>query len=395
MPLERRREPEIIPNYSLTGDLLSFLRCGLQYRYHNGSALPPSRPVQLWFGEFIHGVMEAAYRLWSSSSPPPGFPWPVNPTPYLGTASVGRAAHDIGTIGDMVEETLRTQGKTSRSSAARDSAYSRAEAAVNEVAPHLFPLVASAEERVIGTRDVPPPGTGTATNLRTDRYELHGVIDVLTDMQLNSVSAANVIREAIVTGCPQLPPHFEVVVDYKGSRRPATNHPFWAQAEWQVQTYAWLRMRQPSSLPVAAGVLVYVNELAPVSDGLRELQREVHQGTTDEAPVQGSQDAYSLSLWQPGRAIPNFSEPFRMRRAIRVIPVTPQTLAYATCQFDQVVLQIEQCVATEAAAGTIRNHWSPGGDADTCVACDFRHFCPSPAPRHGSQPHTITAPAAP
>jgi hypothetical protein len=395
MPLERKGEPEIIPNYSLTGDLLSFLRCGLQYRYHNGSALPPSRPVQLWFGEFIHGVMEAAYRLWSSSSPPLAFPWPSNPTPYLGTASAGRAAHDIGTIGDMVEETLRAQGKTSRSRAARDSAYRRAEAAVNEVAPHLFPLVASPEERVIGTRNVPPPGTGAAANLRADRYELHGVIDVLTHVQLNSVSTGNVIRDAIVAGCPQLPPHFEVVVDYKGARRPATNHPYWAQAEWQVQTYAWLRMRQPNTLPVAAGVLIYVNELSPVSDDLRELQREVQQGTTDVTPANGSQDAYSISLWQPGLAIPNFSHPFRMQRAIRVMPVTQQSLANATSQFDQVVLQIEQCVAAEAAAGTIRNLWNPGDDVDTCVACDFRYFCPSPAPRQGNQLRPITAPPAP
>lgn len=393
MPLERKREPEIIPSYSLTGDLLSFLRCGLQYRYHNGSALPPSRPVQLWFGEFIHGVMEAAYRLWSSSSPPPAFPWPFTPTPYLSTIPTGRAAHDIGTIGDMVEETLRALGKTSRSRVARDSAYRRAEAAVNEVAPHLFPLVASAEERVIGTRDVPSSGAGA--NLRADRYELHGVIDVLTDVQLNNVSSGNVIRDAIIASCPQLPAHFEVVVDYKGSRRPATNHPFWAQAEWQVQTYAWLRTQQPNSPPVAAGVLVYVNELAPVSDDLRELQREVQQGTTDVTPIQGSQDAYSLSLWQPGRTIPNFSQSFRMQRAIRVIPVTQESLSNATSHFDQVVLQIEQCVATEAAAGTIRNHWNPGGDADTCAACDFRHFCTNPAPRHGNQPRTITAPPAP
>jgi len=395
MPLEKRREPEIIPSYSLTGDLLSFLRCGLQYRYHNGSALPPSRPVQLWFGEFIHGVMEASYRLWSSSSPAPPFPWPFHPTPYLGAAPAGRVVHDIGTIGDMVEETLRAQGKISRSSAARDSAYRRAEAAVNEIAPHLFPLVASAEERVIGTRNVPSLATGAAANLRANRYELHGVIDVLTDVQLNNVSTGNVIRNAIVAGCPHLPQHFEVVVDYKGDRRPATNHAFWAQAEWQVQTYAWLRMRQPNSLPVAAGVLIYVNELAPVSDDLQKLKREAQHGNADVIPANGSQDAYSLSLWQSGHAIPNFSQAFRMQRAIRVIPVTPQSLSNATSQFDQVVLQIEQCVAVEAAAGTIRNHWNPGGDPDTCVACDFRHFCPNPAPRHGTQTRVITAPPAP
>lgn len=394
MPLDRKRETGFVPNYSLTGDLLSFLRCGLQYRYHSGSALPPSRPVQLWFGEFIHGVMEASYRLWASTTPRPPFPWPSNPTPYLGDPPAGRPTHDIGTIGDVVEETLRSQGKTSRSRQTRDSAYRRATAAINEVAPHLFPLVASAEERVIGTRMLPAAG-GAGGNLRADRYELHGVIDVLTDVQLNTVQPGNIIRDAIVAACPQLPPHFEVVVDYKGDRRPPTNHEYWRQAEWQVQTYAWLRMRQPNALPVAAGVLIYINELAPVNDDMVHLQREARQGATDVVPTVGSPDAYALSLWRPGAAIPAFTQPFRMQRAIRVIPVTQQSLANATNQFDQVVLDIEQCVAAEAVAGTIRNNWGTSGDENTCVACDFRHFCPSPSPRQGGQPHVIRTPPAP
>src|SRR5262249_8369943 len=148
--LERRRERELVPNYSLTGDLLSFLRCGLQYRYQNGSALPPSRPVQMWFGEFIHGVMESSYRAWLANRP--SFPWPCTPTPYNAAPPPNRASHDIGTIGDLVEITLAASGKSPRSRVLRDSAYSRAERAVNEIGPELFPLIQSAEQKVIGTR---------------------------------------------------------------------------------------------------------------------------------------------------------------------------------------------------------------------------------------------------
>ncbi|WP_432212213.1 PD-(D/E)XK nuclease family protein [Anaerobaca lacustris] len=287
------------------------------------------------------------------------------------------------------------QGKISRSKDVRASAYRRVKAAVNEIAPDLFPLVASAEERVIGTRTLVSPNNADLRNLRTNRYELHGVIDVLTDVQLNSVPPENVFHRAIAAGCPALPEHFEVVVDYKGSRRPAMNHVYWNQAAWQVQTYAWLRTRQPDSLPVVAGVLIYVNELAPIGDDLQELQHEIRDGITDVVPENGTADGYALSLWQHSRAVPDLSPSFRIGRAIRVVAVTPETQANATANFDRVVLDIEKCVAQEANAGTIRGHWDAGGDASTCIACDFRHFCPSPAPRQGNGLRQITAPPAP
>jgi hypothetical protein len=390
MALTRKSDKEIVPQYSLTGDLLSFLRCGLQYRYHNGSSLPPSRPVQLWFGELIHGIMESAFRIWSASAP--AFPWPYNPTVPHQQPPPGRLAHDVGTIGDTVEATLRAQGKNPRSYDVRDNAYVRADRAVNELGPHLFPLISSAEEKVIGTRPIPPSPPGQPPP-RSALYELHGIIDVLTNVQLGVAATTNVVGQAIQSACPGLAGNYEVIVDYKGSRRPAMNHSYWQQHDWQVQTYAWLRTRQPNSLPVAAGVLLYVNELAPVREDLVEMKGAMASGNADVVPIGGSADAYQLSTWRPGNAIPQFSLAFRLARAIRVVPVNALSQTAAATQFDNVVSDIEQCVVDEAVAGTIMQHWQPCGDAETCAACDFRHFCPSPHPHDGT--HVIIAPNAP
>jgi len=392
MVLSRKNEREIVPQYSLTGDLISFLRCSLQYRYHSGSSLPPSRPVQLWFGEFIHGCMESAFRIWSASAPKPSFPWPCNPTPPRQQPPAGRRAHDIGAIGDIVEESLRAQGKNPRSYDVRDNAYKRAERAINELGPHLFPLIAVAEEKVIGTREIPPSPAGQPP-FRSTLYELHGIIDVLTNVQLGAAPTTNVIREAIQTVRSNRAGNYEVIVDYKGSRRPANDHPYWQQGEWQVQTYAWLRTRQPNSLPVAAGVLLYVNELAPVRQDLIELKHAMSTGHADIVPAAGSSDAYQLNTWRPGNAIPQFSLPFRLARAIRVVPVEAASQQAAATHFDNVVSRIEHCVMEEAVAGTIMQHWRPCGDAETCAACDFRHFCPDPHPQTGT--HVVTAPNAP
>jgi hypothetical protein len=392
MELQIKRPAHIVPSYSLTGDLLSYLRCGLQYRYYNGSALPPSRPVQLWFGEFIHGVLESSFRYWKDQKPAPAFPWPCTPKEY-GKDAPKWEGHDIGRLADRVEHVLACQGKWARSKAARESAYRRAETAVNQLGPHLFPLISAAEAKVIGTREI-PLGPAGSLELRTKRYELHGVIDVLTDVELAQVAGDNLLKKALLAGCKGLPGNFEVIVDYKGASRPLTSEDYWKQGQWQVQTYAWLRESQAATKKVAAGVLIYINELAPGSAEFKILQGALKDGSSDVLPAPGSQDAYQINTWKPGRSTDTLSLEFRLRRAIRVIPVTSSSIAEATKEFDATVRNIETDIASEATNGEILKTWkSDCKDGNTCVACDFRHFCPSPADAPAG--YKIEAPPAP
>jgi CRISPR/Cas system-associated exonuclease Cas4 (RecB family) len=287
----------------------------MQYRYYNGSALPPSRPVQMWYGEFIHGVLEGAFGMWRADPRRYPFPWPCTPIPDAPTEPPGDlAANDLRVIGWPIEEALAHEGKRARSRRARVSAY---------------------------------------------RPDLQGT--------------------------------FEVIVDYKGSHRPATAEDYWQLGEWQVQTYAWLRQRQQLGYPVAAGILIYVNELAPSSDDVRRIRSAIQKGETDIAPNRGDPDYYALNTWTAGAA-PSLTEAFRYRRAIRVIPVTQRSIDNATGQFDRIVAEIESRVRDEEVRGSIRDTWPPTCDsAETCVACDFRHFCPRPA---ASRQELATAEAA-
>jgi hypothetical protein len=215
MQLDLKRPDHLVPEYSLTGDLLSYSRCHLQYRYYNGSALPPSRPVQLWYGEFIHGIMESTFRLWDANKSSLSFPWPYTPMTEGPPEPPpnGLPAHDLRVIGWPIEETLAQEGKRARSRRARLAAYRRAEAAVNLLGPHLFPLISAAEQRLLGTR--PLSAHDGVVVPRSTRYALRGVIDILGDVDLQAPEG-NVVRDAVRTACQNVDGEFEIIVDYKG-----------------------------------------------------------------------------------------------------------------------------------------------------------------------------------
>lgn len=112
---------------------------------------------------------------------------------------------------------------------------------------------------------------------------------------------------------------------------------------------------------------------------MRRLRNAIARGRTDVAPERGDPDSYALQAWTPGAAS-GLSETFRFRRAIRVIPITAASIARATSEFDQIVSEIERRVADEAVQGSIRATWPPTcTEPGTCIACDFRFFCPRPA----------------
>ena len=382
MQLPSRDLPFEVPKYSLTGDVLSFQRCGLQYRYYNRSSLPPSRPVQLWTGEFVHGVMEEAFLYWQLHQPP--FPWPCNQTSWNSPAP-NRVAHNIGEFGDRVEARLRASGKTPRNRNARRAAYRRVEAAINLLAPHLFPLISTVEEKLSSTRLMPAINAPCGQEPRGDRYELTGIVDVISSVSLTT-QTNNPLVQMIYNQVPNLSGVFDVIVDYKAARRPPmipapNSNDYWLHEAWQVQTYAWLRRQQPNTNPVGAGILIYVNELSPSQSDLDELKREIAQKRTDVAPTSGSPDYYALNTWQSGlsQPTPTLTPDFLLQRAIRIVPVNNAEVNQAVAAIDNVVTQIEICALNENATGIIPSNWNANGGDDDCQACDFRRFCPSTA----------------
>lgn len=212
-----------------------------------------------------------------------------------------------------------------------------------------------------------------------------GIIDVITEMALDDPATANNrIVSAIKNALPgSLNGPFEVIVDYKGMRRPPKKGSrrggpdFWSIYEWQLQTYATLRSLQSDSRPVAAGVLLYLNELRPSISDIASLRKEIRQGLTDVVPRPGSNDEKILEGESARGAIPELSFEYRLQRALRIIPITKESQESAARNFDKVVFDIEIARAKEQQSPHIREQWpKDASDEATCVACDWRSVCP-------------------
>jgi hypothetical protein len=359
----------MLPTYSLTGDLLGFLRCGLQYRYTRLSNLPPSHPIQLWFGQFIHAVLEEAYRLVKEKrkgTPP----WPDA---------------ELTEIYDRIDRRLAARNIVCWDDDSEELGRRRATAAVNELGPYLFPLINQAEVRVRGARKLPPPASGAPPRV-VDRYEMNGVIDVVTHVELFSPKLrGNKLIELIVEELPESPPEeFEVIVDYKGMSRPSPADKgkvgLWEIYAWQVHTYAHLRSLLTTK-PIIAGVLIYLNELATTRADFRKLQYALLRKDKEELlPEAGSDDEKLLRSWKPakkGDVPPILSLDYRLKRAIRVVPITRKSVDQSLKEFDNVVGRIEKCLADEIRSGKLIKSWERNAAHDpTCTACDSRTYCP-------------------
>ena len=398
IPISHKTPERIIPSYNLTGDLLTYLNCGLRYRYYHKGSIPPSRPVQLWFGQFIHGVMEEAYLKWSSPNPEhrrfKTFPWDWNSQIRDLELTVNKrlVAQGISVHGRIFcQETRPSQYRLQCPDTNHPHqllASERTEAAINTWGPSLFELIDKTEIKLTGIRPMSPTSVPGAQP-RANYYEINGIIDVLSSVNLNSVSGSNLIVQKI-NQIPninnfinQLPlPDYEVIVDYKGMRRSSQQsliNQSWNYHEWQILTYAWLRMKQTRVSPLI-GILFYLNELFPSESDILELQRELSnpQYSTD-VPPQLQNDIDAIINYNQGDPVPSLSAPLKTDRSIRLIIIDQNLINNALQQFNSVVEEIENCVIQEIRGQPIQGIWRTNpADYDSCTTCDWKSICPNP-----------------
>ena len=398
MSLSVKSKPYIIPEYSLTGDLLAYLTCELQYRYQNKGSLPPSKPVQLWFGEFIHGVMEEAYREYQQNPLRRRFPWNWNPDIRDIELRIHKRLNARGLPAPSWQfcrhdSTTNTQGLCPDTTHPHKLLVSkRVEAAINTWGQHLFPLIDEAEVKLKGIREMPNYNPNIS---RSNNYCITGIIDVISSVNLANAPLGNLIlhyihqNSQIQQEIDNLPsPEYEIIIDYKGMRRPSQpshSDNKWTHHEWQILTYAGLRNQQPESKPIVAGIVFYLNELVPSKTDIKLLKHEVANNNTDIMP--SGQNLQYIKNWQPRTQPPHFTQPFKESRSIRVMPIVLNNIQSSFQNFDNVIGNIENSILSETAGQIIPSCWIANSNIQTCTVCDFKTYC-----QNSAQPGSPTVP---
>ncbi len=398
MKLPSRSKAYMIPEYSLTGDLLSFLTCNLQYRYQNKGTLPPSKPVQRWFGEFIHGVLEEAYIQWKQENTQ--FPWdwkkdirPIEELIDLRLQVRGLYPHDEDLFfsilnqpdSDLTIDDLNEHDHKKLASA-------RAEKAINIWGKYLFPLIDSSELLIKGVRQMPNYDENIS---RSNYYGINGVVDVLTSMKINKnleQSTLDNYNNMIIEFLKKDPDFqerisnysegddYEIIIDYKGMKRPPVEmidskaEDKWENHKQQILTYSWLRSKQEDAKPIVAGIIFYLNELVPSKEDLVLIKDEINNDLTDVGQKYQN-DVDLINNWEEEDKAPELSDEFKIDRSIRIINVDEEEQVNALLKFDSVVANIEDSLIKEMKGCKIQDAWKADSDERTCSACDFRTFC--------------------
>ena len=397
MKLPSRSKKYMIPEYSLTGDLLSFLTCNLQYRYQNKGTLPPSKPVQRWFGEFIHGVLEEAYLQWDLNNK--SFPWdwksdirPIEDMIDIRLQVGGLYPYDEDLFYSLLNSELELEDLNEHDH--KKLASARAEKAINIWGPHLFPLINSSELLIKGLRKMPNYDENIS---RSNYYGINGVVDVLSSLKINKNlnqtnldNYDNMIVEFLKKDKKfqqKIANHnagdeYEIIIDYKGMKRPPQqskddfNNP-WENHKQQILTYSWLRSQQEDAKPIFAGIVFYLNELVPSKEDLVLIKEEIANDLTDGAIDYSkySEDVDLIMNWDKDDKAPELSEEFKIERSIRIIDIDESEIESSLNKFDSVVFNIESSLIKEIKGCKIQDAWKADSDERTCSACDFRSFC--------------------
>ncbi|MCY3410426.1 MAG: PD-(D/E)XK nuclease family protein [Candidatus Heimdallarchaeota archaeon] len=367
--IQGKKQKSALPTYSLVGDLIGFVRCGLQYRMHRRAGWKSAYDGQLWYGMFIHRILSVAYSRFEdySADQIERLDWKDHIRPI--EFSVFNQLTNEGFTPPFDIFCPHNESETERGACSdinhphKKRASWRAEAAIKILGPLLFPHIDELEFKLSSMRRIDIPG------LDLEYYFLKGITDVILNFQDIHHKYRTLIQAEGTT-----------IIDYKGASYPDDESDIEEAHYWQIIEYGWLYKQKTGILP-KFGILVYLNDLYPFSIELETMRDELLKGNSIRGLEQMTDDdrqkiMHYMSNKNDPNDVPELSEQFRLARSIKVIPIESRMVDKILSHFDKIVSRIEHNVKKEREQ-SIFDTWPTRPVKKHCQYCDIRYICPS------------------
>jgi hypothetical protein len=254
LKVDASKPAQLVPRFSLTGDIISYERCPRQYAFFAVRDFVPSHAVQIYFGTVVHEVLDKALRHFKEASKRNAASGITDPV-----QSLPKDSH-ISQFFDDVDKALRARGIKAHSSTTKDHAKGLLQKFNTIEGPRLYPLIDETEHSLQGER----PG-----------YILEGIVDV--------------IKREVKDGMQEIE-----IWDYKGSKKPREGNKHLKNYEYQMLVYASLYRQKYGLLPKKA-VLYFINELE-ISSGGERPSSAIHEVLIDEKKVKAALGAFDNTV---------------------------------------------------------------------------------------------------
>lgn len=234
--------------------------------------------------------------------------------------------------------------------------WDEAKAVINEFGPVFFPLIRESGVCVQNARLIPKYKFPSAWRSEpTNMCEIMAETDIISHDRLNASHPTTKALQRVIRAVLPVNSPFEIVVVYKGRRRPLFHgaDALDVNTQWNIDKcclhyLAYLRQQQNPPVPVIGAMIVYLNELCPTLEALSRFFVEVQNGATDIIPFSDGDLERALRGWanlpKIMRARANFPQMplvFRLNRAVRLFRITPQTMKQAMKRLDDVVIGLK------------------------------------------------------
>lgn len=361
----------VIRDFSISGDLIPYRRCGLQYRHYGVDNLPRSDVSRLWASNFIEAFEKEAYHAWCIKK------------------ELGVDRNVSNELSRIVNRSLRTKGLIPNPISYEDDPNGVSEKLMNLRAydvltflvNDLFPLICD-NNIAIRYRDSSMNISSKDCDDSEDMhiyndfvgFSIYDTCGLIRGISILEAPENNPIRKAFGSDIERITNDSEVLFQICGMNSPLNKTSGRHEVLFE-ELRALMEMRNRNTISegpkVVAGILLFLNELH-----ISKRMMKAEQIRMYDPNVEIDLDDMDAVLEMEDGNQPSWD--YRLKKCIKVEyydqKICSRNLGSIVQLGTEISTNMEQDIMDPS---NLISRWEPGQyDEILCSSCDFRYCCP-------------------